>query len=180
MACFYGNTYQNKPPFIHKRLFQRLSDKFHQDAFSTLLDTRSKLRTYGLLKNEIGREIYLKQISNPIIRKSYTKFRLSNHHLMIETGRHKCIKKKLRFCPICPKEIENELHFLLECQAFKTIRDELITKVVREVRDFSQLAKPDKFVTLVNNPTILSLTANYIHRAFDIKQYLLNKHKNPI
>ena len=37
MACFYINLYNDKLPFIHKKVFQRLSDEFHQDAFSVLL-----------------------------------------------------------------------------------------------------------------------------------------------
>ena len=56
MACFYNKIGQTIPQFIHKKVFQRLSDKFHQEAFSTLIDKTSKLRTYGILKTEIGME----------------------------------------------------------------------------------------------------------------------------
>ena len=64
-----------------------LLDKFNQEAFSTIIHAQTKIRTYGLLKNEIGMESYLQQITNPIIRQNYTTFRLSNHSLNIEEGK---------------------------------------------------------------------------------------------
>ena len=91
MMCFYVNSYENKPPFIHKKLFQKLSDIFHQEAFCNITNPQSKLRTYGLLKTSIGLENYLTKITNPAFRRAVTKFRLSNHKLNIETGRHKNI-----------------------------------------------------------------------------------------
>ena len=99
MMWSYINTYENKPPFVHKKLFQRLSDNFHQNAFCTISNPQSKLRTYGLLKSEIGTESYLTKITNPDIRRTVTKFRLSNHKLNIEVGRHKNIPKELRVFP---------------------------------------------------------------------------------
>ena len=57
------------------------------------LKEQSKLRTYAFLKTEIGFEKYLIEIKNPALRTEITKFRLSNHSLMIETGRYKNIPK---------------------------------------------------------------------------------------
>ena len=89
-------------------------DKYHQEAFATIADPSSKMRTYGLIKDERGRETYLRQITNPLIRKSYTKFRLSNHILNIEKRRHNNIPKEVRFCPFCLNQVETEIHFLIE------------------------------------------------------------------
>ena len=53
------------------------------------------------------------------------KFRLGNHKLRIETGRHTIPKtpEHLRTCQICnTSEIENETHFLLRCNAYNDIR----------------------------------------------------------
>ena len=88
MLYFYDNLYENKTPFIHKKLFQILSDSFHQEAFSSITAIHSKLRTYGILKNKIGIENYLLKIRNPETRRTVSKFRLSNHNLNIEKGRH--------------------------------------------------------------------------------------------
>ena len=118
MLNFFINSYENKPAFIHKKLFQTLSDEFHQHAFENLRREQSKLRTYALFKTEIGFEKYLSEIKNPSLRIEMTKFRLSNHKLMIEIGRHKNIPKELRFCPFCPNVVETEMHFILHCPVY--------------------------------------------------------------
>ena len=44
--------------------FQRKSDIFHQNAFEKISENSSKLRTYSLLKTEIGFENYLSEITS--------------------------------------------------------------------------------------------------------------------
>ena len=51
-----------------------------------LLDENGKLRTYLKLKCNFGFENYLHILSDFNQRKSFTKFRISNHKLKIETG----------------------------------------------------------------------------------------------
>ena len=86
---FYNVDHTSKTPFVFKKLFQRLCDIFHQDAFAKIQGDRSKLRTYAVFKKDLGFEKYLTDIKNIHTRINVTKFRLSNHKLMIETGRHK-------------------------------------------------------------------------------------------
>ena len=121
MLSLFINSYDNKPFFVHKKLFQTLSDNFHQKVFETIKNDNSKLRTYAIYKTDIGFEKYLTVIKNPVKRTALTKFRLSNHRLMIEIGRHQNIPKKLRFCQFCPNMVETEVHFLFYCVAYNTI-----------------------------------------------------------
>ena len=123
---FLSYNYQT---FIHKKTFQRLNDKFHQEAFSTIRDNFSKLRTYGLIKTKIGIENYLEDLSNPILRKALTRLRLSNHSLNIEKGRHANIPRDLRYCPFCTTSVETETHFILECQMYKDERKQLLYQI---------------------------------------------------
>ena len=62
MLSFFLNSYDNKPSFINKRVFQTLSDEFHQTSFESIRDDNSKLRTYGIFKKKIGLEKYLVDI----------------------------------------------------------------------------------------------------------------------
>ena len=62
-----------------------ISDEFHQHAFETIRNEKSKLRTYGLLKTDIGFEKYLDTIKNKSKRIIVSKLRLSDQHFMIET-----------------------------------------------------------------------------------------------
>ena len=79
MMNFYGGIYSVKHPFIYKKIFQKLSDIFHQNSFETIQNERSKLRTYGTFKTDIGFEKYLTEVKNVSVRIQVTKFRLSNH-----------------------------------------------------------------------------------------------------
>ena len=174
------NTFISKDSRAHIQAFQRMSDIFYQDSFSEIKKKTSKLRTYSTIKTQTGFENYLCQIQNIQDRVSLTKFRLSNHRLMIETGRHQRIDKDQRFCPFCPTKIEDEAHFLLECKVFSTLRVELFNKALNEEGNFMQLENSEKFVTLLSNPAVMRHTANHISKTFHIREYLLRNHKNPI
>ena len=129
MLNLYINSYENKPLFIHKKLFQTLFDKFHQTAFETIRNEKSKLRVYAIFKNKIGFEKYLFNIKNPAKRAILTKFRLSNHKLMVEVGRYKGIPKEMRFCPFCPNTVESEIHILFSCSTYRHISVRLMDSI---------------------------------------------------
>ena len=72
----------------------------------------------------------LYQIKNLKHRMVMAKFRLSNHKLIIETGMHKnitnvqCIpvKQRMKYSlfkgPMHSNKVEDEIHFILECQCY--------------------------------------------------------------
>ena len=164
----------------HITIFQRLVDTFHQNAFSEIGRESSKLRTYHIIKTNIGYEDYLNEIQNIEARVAFTKFRLSNHSLMIEIGRHQRIDKSLRHCPFCSSEIEDELHFLIECKTYKSHRKELIRDLTKKYRNFPYLNKTGKFSILMNDLKITSSTAKCISKMFDVRSYLMRKLKGNI
>ena len=116
MDVFFCEKRANTP----QRFLQRLIDFVHQEAFAEINEPSSKLRTYKEFKTEIGHENYLEIISCERERINLSRLRLSNHQLMIEKGRHQKIPKEQRFCPICPNEIEDEVHFLTVRKCFES------------------------------------------------------------
>ena len=52
------------------------------------LNNSKKLEFYETLKQEYTCEQYLNIIDDPLRRRDYTQFRISNHNLMIEYGRY--------------------------------------------------------------------------------------------
>ena len=68
-------------------------------------------------------------VENISDRMAFTKFRLSNHSLMIEKGRHQNMNLFDRTCPFCPGEIENEFHFLIKCPVYEKLRQKLLNDV---------------------------------------------------
>ena len=81
----------------------------------------NKLRTYRLFKSRFCLENYLLQ-ENFRYRHYLTKFRISAHDLEIERGRYKNLTVSERICKLCGTEVEDEIHFLLQCQKHSTIR----------------------------------------------------------
>ena len=93
------------------------------------LQTSPKLKTLAHLKNNIVCENYLLSVDNIANRTALTKFRLSDHNLMIEKGRHQNVAICDRTCPFCPDQTENELHFLLKCPTYRELRRKLLDDI---------------------------------------------------
>ena len=138
-----------------------MKDMFHQESFCEISSQSSKLRTYGKLKTEPGRETYLDGVKNISERTALTKLRLSNHDLLIEKGRHQGLSKHDRLCPFCENSIETEEHFLIKCQTFSPLRKELYNKIKHELPFFTRVNENQKFVVLTSEPSAAHITANY-------------------
>ena len=65
-------------------------------------------------KTDTEMENYLCTMENIWDRTALSKFRLSNHDLMIEKGRHQGLEEQQRHCPFCENTVETEQHFLME------------------------------------------------------------------
>ena len=104
----------------------------------------SKLRTYSTLKHNIVFEEYLISVKNVSNRIALTKFKLSNHTLMMETGRHENIHQTKRRCPFRPEDIENELHFMTKCPIYSNLRLSLLEKIGKIIIGFYHPNNNDK------------------------------------
>jgi hypothetical protein len=52
---------------------------------------------------------------------------ISNHKLIIELGRYKYISREDRICKVCQSgEVETEHHFLTSCEAYSSLRENLL------------------------------------------------------
>ena len=160
------------------KAFQRMKDIFHQEAFADIQKETSKLRTYSLCKTSPGYETYLSEVYIIEERTALTKLRLSNHVLMIEKGRHLKIEKDARFCPFCPSKIEDEQHFLLDCQLFSSLRLSLFEEAQKLMPTFHYVPKTQKFIYLMNNKVpIRGPMTKYVVKAFQLRNFLLGKPK---
>ena len=120
-------------------------------------------------------EKYLTEIQNVSVRKHVTKFRLSNHRLAIETGRHNGTALDERFCTFCPDKIENEIHFVFECSALKHLRDRLILPQIDGITGFEFFPGNFKIKTLMSD--MKYETCKFIADGSDLRDYLISKPK---
>ena len=84
MLKYKHNTFKRKIKVCTKAFYK---NKWYVKR-NKLLDENGKLRNYLKLKWNFGFENYLHILSDFNQRKSFTKFRISNHKLKIETGRY--------------------------------------------------------------------------------------------
>ena len=96
-------------------------------------------------------------------RTKVTKFRLSNHKLMVEVGRHQGLgDRSERLCPFCPDRIEDESHFLLFCPAYRYQREIFLDPITKQNHNFGNLSIPEKleFLMCMMDTNLCTFIAN--------------------
>ncbi len=137
---------------------------------------RKKLRTYRLFKKSFTSEIYLKKPRPFKVRQSFALIRRGTALLRIETGRFENTNVEERICPICNIDvIEDEKHFLMSCNAQQQERYKLLMVAEQTIEGFSRLSLEDKFVILMSNPQLFSVTARDCHNIIRNRTAILYK-----
>lgn len=99
----------------------------------------------------------------------------SSHQLAIEVGRYKKIPLENRKCKICKSDdIENEIHFALECTLYAEERKQFLKVIENKYPNFHNLQNKDKFIWLMSNENsqIISDFASYIYKCFMLRKTL--------
>ena len=168
-----GDLLQGNTANVCNILNQRLTDIFYQNALSSINNENSKLRTYGLIKTSTGLENYLIKIKNVKHRKRLTQLRLSNHKLAIETGRHKRIVASERFCPFCQSLVEDEIHFVINCKLYDTLREPLIGACETLKQNFEHYTDREKFIFIVVTEDLQINLAKFVYMAEERRTLLI-------
>lgn len=131
-------------------------ESFYKDMYIKKIesiDENSKLFMYKSLKPSLECKFYLKS-KNFEFRKLITKFRISNHCLLIEKGRYLKIPRENRICQNC-NVIEDEKHFLLECNKYFAPRQTYIEKVKtgKESINFDNMNENEKIKYILSPST---------------------------
>ena len=133
-----------------------------------------KLDTYYKVKDCFRREKYL-DLKHFNIRQSISKLRLSAHSLKIETGRfgQNRLSRKDRICDLCSqRNIENEMHFLIDCPFYSATREPFWNVFKRASSNFENLTPWSQFLWLVNNEesSVLKSLGTFIDLAFTLRK----------
>jgi len=113
----------------------------------------SRLRTYQLMNTSCTTESgysyvhqnYLQAITNVQSRQSLSRFRCSNHRLVVECGRHakpESVPRRDKVYRLCPLgAVEDENHMLLVCPAHHDIRCKFGQQLGKQLTPCSLLLK---------------------------------------
>lgn len=90
----------------------------------TLLElaNKPKLQYLGKLKRTLKVSDYVKLDVPKHERSLISRLRNGSLHLRVETGRYNREDRNDRICELCAKGIEDEIHFLYDCEKYETVR----------------------------------------------------------
>ena len=108
---------------------------------------------FSKIKYNVSLEKYLYEIKNIRYKIALSRFRLSNHSLLIETGRYSRpkIERDDRKCFICKDEIEDEQHFVTKCPLYSEERKHLYKSLRNNSKFFDSLNTDQKFIFIMTN-----------------------------
>ena len=165
-----------------KDVIVKACHKMYDDFWWSEIVKSPKAESYALFKNEIRIEDYLCQVKNTKQMNALSRFRLSNHDLMIEKGRHSRpkIDKSERLCFLCRDKIENEVHFVTECPLYDKERKEMYATCrinARNGLNFDMIPTNQQIFTFIisnKNPNIINSLAIFIYNSFKLREKTLS------
>lgn len=150
---------------LENRVIQ-MKNKYFQN-WKKDLENSKKLDIYKLVKKDYEAEDYLTLIRDFDERKTFTKFRVSNHKLAIETGRYgkQSTQRNQRLCVYCDlNEIENEEHMFKYCPLYRDLRKTLYKKTGPDVE-----SNPMSFFVSSRDKNIIFYTSKFLLNCFKLR-----------
>ena len=165
------NDLCGKSKYIVKKVCQSNYDRY----WLTALNGSPKALSYILFKGNVCLEKYLYQVKNKNHRKALSRFRLSNHPLLIEKGRHlkPPLERNDRKCFICKNEVENEIHFLITCPLYRDERESLFHTCRENCRLFDSIpSEEQKYIFIMTNENInvIKAVAKFIINSLKLRE----------
>ena len=111
-----------------------------------------------IFKSSYETEKYCKVLLPVTHRAAFAKFRCGVAPIRLETGRFENLNVDQRLCHFCNDAIEDETHVVLFCSAYEDLRNNLVSKAVSVLSNFSELSAKEKmkflFTKLVPKPVL--------------------------
>jgi hypothetical protein len=149
----------------------RLQQK-QQASWQTAIQQKPKLRFYVLFKNSLEPEKYVSLNLSRYERSVLAQIRLGILKIHVETGRFTNTKLEDRICKVCNEGvIEDEDHFLFQCEAYNDLRNSWIDKIYDKCPHFHYLEPNDQFRFVFCD--IPRATAKFIISCLDLRKLKL-------
>ena len=160
------NIYHNKEHVNTKSianvLYIKETEKWEND-----LMLKPKLRTYIRFKCNYDTEKYVKSFLSKSLRSIMAQFRFGILPLKIETGRFTGDAIQKRICDFCDlNEIEDELHFLVQCPQYSEQRSKLFARATIFYPEFDTIEEDIQLVILMSDEDLVKDTAIYLKESY--------------
>ena len=168
---------QNILTDFNKTKIKKTCNDYYERLWKEEIDKSPKALSYKTYKMNIIIENYLYLVKHLKHKIALSRFRLSNHNLLIEKGRHMIPKIERNQCVICKTEIEDELHFLIICPLYDEERATLFQQCrINSIHFDTTLNNQQKFIFIMSNecPIVVENLAKYVFNSFKIRNTFLS------
>ena len=150
-----------------------LSSNIEKDSIAhqmKLIKMNTKLNFYSKFINNTNSSDCYDLVKNMRHRRILAKFRVGNHNLQIENGRHTkpLTPRELRSCECChSKNVEDECHFFFDCVSYADLRNNLFYDIRKYCKSFKNLSDEDLIAFFFNSvdPVICKKMSHFINEA---------------
>ena len=165
-----GKTFEGKLKPLWEKLpsVDRTLSDIAKQAWSNEINTSSKLSTNKEFKTLVNSEKYLQIVNNFFICRQLTRFRISNHQLLLEEGRHRGTDPIDRRCKFCDMNcVESEIHFLLVWPLYHNLR----FKYLLIPKDLGLYKSHSNFIKIMSseNEKVMRNLALFAYKAFQLR-----------
>ena len=146
------------------------------EKWTQSLNESDKLRTYRTYKCNLEREWYCTLPLSRDHRRVLFRLRSCSLPLAVETGRYTKPKTPLtdRLCKFCESSsIENETHFLLDCELYTDIRSTLFERALCLNTNFDNLETEDKLRFIMQHKDLQFTLGNTVYKMFQRRKMFL-------
>jgi hypothetical protein len=124
----------------------------------------NKLRTYRKIKTDFKGEQYLYADVDKKSLSNFIKIRVSNCNLNIEKGRYLKLPVEQRICQLCHTDVEDEFHFLMNCDKFIHERVTLFRNISDIVPSFTKFFVKDKISFIYSRHVKITIQQKHAHK----------------
>ena len=161
---------------VSKSSLTKLCQESYDRLWWIQISNSPKAISYITFKSRVKFESYFHQVDKLNHRKSLTRFRMSNHSLMIEKGRH--LRPKLergeRKCFICKTDVEDEFHFVTKCSLYTGERKCLFNTFSNKCNNFESMTEKQRFIYIFSNEDIdlARALSKFLFRSFKLRDLI--------
>ena len=138
-------------------LMSQYVHEWHSDIVS-----KAKLSNYCTFKNAWEAEPHLRVNMSRVKRCLISRLRYGMLPLHVETGRFSRLPRKKHICTLCKSNVEDEYHFLFDCDKLKTVRHNLYNKIPEVLNKHSY---DEKMLYLINKPYVFG---SYVYELWNL------------